>query len=204
MPINLTITRPKLDTSLPLELTFSPTTPITTGAKIQIPIVIDDLATTPSSFTCTYTSGSPNITFTLGTGLLLSNFVRVGDNITGDSTAFPSARVSSVSQTGTTVTVVADANAVESSPGGGEVLSFGLASVDSTVYILELEHQASGSSIVVKPAIYLFDGSKVRDINADGDDDLTVTDATSKVNLNNQAINIDSFLLNARLQRINS
>ena len=81
MPINLTITRPKLDTSLPLALEFIAGTPILTGDKIQLPVLINNLATTPSTFTCTYTSGSPNITFTLGVGLVLANFIDFFDLI---------------------------------------------------------------------------------------------------------------------------
>lgn len=206
MPINVSIARPKLNTTNNLTVDLIAENPVTVDNKIRLKVLVSNIEPNTTEFSCTYSLGSPTITLTNNTGQPIENYIRVGDIIEGDATAFPGSAVyvTAISNVGTAITLTASANALAASGGGGTLLTFDLGIVDGTLYILELDHTASASNLVIKPAIYTFDGKKVQDANRDGDDDATVADAISKVTLSNQQINLDTYLNNARLERTNA
>lgn len=202
MPISLTVTRPKLDTVNDFGLSLSPDTPSIDGNKILLPIKIDNVSPDPVTFSCTFTTGEDTLTFTNSTGKNINELIRLGDIVSGASSPYDlGAYVTNISVTGTTVTLtISDtASASDTAP-----LTFTAPDIDSTVYILELDHLASGSNIVIRPALYTYNGTKVKDADQDGEDEVTLSDATSKINLAVQSINVDLFLNNARVQRTNN
>lgn len=201
MPIDVTVTRPKLEITNDFQISVIPSTAQTEGNKILLKVLLNHLVPDPITFTCSFTQDSDTITLTNNTGNNISTLIRVGDVVSGVGSPFDvGAYVTSVSVVGTAVTLTISDTA---STTGSSSLIFSVGTVDSTLYILELDHSGSGSNLVVRPAFYAFDGSKVADANRDGDDDATITDASSKTNLALQTINIDSYLNNARLQRTN-
>jgi hypothetical protein len=201
MPIAVTVTRPKLETTNDFQISVIPSTATTEGNKIFLKVLLDNLEPDPVTFSCSFTSASDSVTFTNNTGKNISTLIRVGDVVSGVGSPFDvGAYVTAVSVVGTAVTLTISDTA---SSTGTENLTFAVGTVDSTVYILELDHSGSGSNLLVRPALYTFDGTKVADANRDGDDDATINDASSKANLAIQSINIDTYLNNARLQRTN-
>lgn len=201
MPINVTVSRPKLNTTNNISISLSPDTPTQSGSKIFLKVFLNDLAPDPATFSCTFVDTQNTLTFTNNTGKVISDVIRVGDVISGANSPYSgTAYITDISVVGTAVTVTVSEAATVS---GTESLTFTAGQIDSTLYILELDHVASGSNLQVRPALYTFDGTKVLDANRDGDDDALVTDAVGKANLALQSINVDSFLLNARLQRTN-
>lgn len=202
MPIDVTVTRPKLATTNAFQISVIPSTATTDSNKIFLKVLLDNLEPDPITFSCSFTSASDSVTFTNSTGKNISTLIRVGDVVSGVGSPFDvGAYVTAISVVGTAVTLTISDTA---SSTGTEDLTFSVGAVDSTLYILELEHAGSGSNLLIKPALYAFDGSKVADANRDGDDDATINDASSKANLAVQSINIDNYLLNARLQRTNT
>lgn len=201
MPINVTVARPKLNTTNNISISLSPDNPTQSDSKIFLKVFLNDLAPDPITFSCTFVDAENTLTFTNNTGKNISNVIRIGDVISGANSPFTvGAYITDISVVGNTVTVTVNEDATVS---GTENLTFTAGQIDSTLYILELDHIASGSNLQVRPALYTFDGTKVLDANRDGDDDVLVTDAVGKATLALQSINIDSFLLNARLQRTN-
>lgn len=202
MTIDLTVSRPKLNTSNNVSVSLIPDTATLDGSKIFLKVFVDDLTPDSVTFSCTFTDASNTITFTNNTGNDISTLIRLGDVVSGVGSPFgATAYVTNIEAVGTAVTLTISEAATGS---GTEDLTFSVGTVDSTLYILELDHTASGSNILIKPALYAFDGTKVADANRDGDDDLTVSDASSKANLAVQSINIDNYLNNARLLRTNA
>lgn len=202
MPIDVTVTRPKLATTNDFQISVIPSTATTDSNKIFLKVLLDNLEPDPITFSCSFTLASDSVTFTNNTGKNISTLIRVGDVVSGVGSPFGvGAYVTAISVVGTAVTLTISDTA---SSTGTEDLTFSVGAVDSTLYILELEHTGSGSNLLIKPALYAFDGSKVADANRDGDDDATINDASSKANLAIQSINIDNYLLNARLQRTNT
>lgn len=201
MTIDLTVSRPKLDTTNNVSVSLIPDTATMDGNKILLKIFLDNLSPDSVTFSCTFVDATDTITFTNATGKSITELIRLGDVVSGVGSPFSgTAYVTNIEVTGTTVTLTISENATGS---GTEDLTFAVGTIDSTIYILELDHIASGSSILIKPALYSFDGTKVADANRDGDDDLTIADASSKANLAIQSINIDNYLNNARLLRTN-
>ena len=201
MSIDVTVTRPKLETTNNFQISVIPTTATTDANKIFLKVLLDDLEPDPISFTCAFTEASDTVTFTNSTGKLISTLIRVGDVVSGVASPFEvGAYVTAISVVGTAVTLTISDTAASTGTGS---LTFTVGTVDSTLYILELDHSGSGSNLLVRPALYTFDGTKVADANRDGDDDATIADAASKANLAVQSINIDNYLNNARLQRTN-
>lgn len=201
MAINVTVTRPKLETTNDFQVSVIPTTATTDGNKIFLKVLLDNLEPDSVTFSCTFTDSTDTITFTNSTGKSISSLIRVGDVVSGVGSPFGvGAYVTNISVVGTAVTLTIS----EAATGSGTAnLTFAVGTVDSTIYILELDHTGSGSNLLVRPALYAFDGTKVADANRDGDDDATINDASSKANLAIQSINIDNYLNNARLQRTN-
>ena len=202
MTIDLTVARPKLDTTNNVNVSLLPDTATMDGNKILLKVFLDNLSPDSVTFSCTFTDTEDTVTFTNSTGKSISDLIRVGDVVSGVGSPFSgTAYVTNIEVVGTAVTLTISEAATGS---GTEDLTFAVGTVDSTLYILELDHASSGSNILIKPALYSFDGKKVADANRDGDDDLSIADATSKANLAVQSINVDSYLNNARLLRTNA
>lgn len=202
MTIDVTVARPKLNQTNDVSVSLVPSAATLEGNKILLKVLLDNLAPDSVTFTCTFTDASDVITFTNNTGKPIASLIRVGDVVSGVGSPFSgTAYVTAVSVTGNTVSLTISEDAVGS---GTASLTFDAGTIDSTLYILELDHATSGSNLLVKPALYTFDGNKVADANRDGDDDLTISDATAKANLAVQSINVDNFLNNARLLRTNA
>lgn len=202
MSIDLTVARPKLNTTNNVQFSISPASATFEGNKVFLKVHVDALTPNPVTFTSNFTEDSNIVTLTNNTGKNISESIRVGDVVSGAESPFQvGAYVTNISVTGLNVTLtISDTAAIT----GSETLTYSGGEIDSTLYILEVEHTASGSNVLLRPALYMFDGTKVKDANRDGDDDLTVADATTKANLAVQSINMDNYLQNARLLRTNS
>lgn len=202
MTIDLTVSRPKLDTTNNVSVSIIPDTATLDGSKILLKVLLDNLSPNSVSFSCTFVEAENTITFTNNTGKPISSLIRRGDVVSGGSSPFSgTAYVTNIEAVGNAITLTISEDATTS---GTATLTFAAGTIDSTLYILELDHAASGSNILIRPALYTFDGTKVEDANRDGDDDLTIADASSKANLAVQSINVDSYLNNARLLRTNA
>lgn len=202
MPISLNVSRPKLNTTNTVSVSLAPSSPTQDSNKIYLKVLLDNLTPDSVTFSCTFTNASDTVTFTNNTGKPIDSLIRIGDVVSGVSSPFGgTAYVTDIDVVGTSVTLTISETATGS---GTANLTFAVGAIDSTLYILELDHATSGSNVLIKPALYAFDGTKVADANRDGDDDLTITDAVSKANLAIQSINVDTYLVNARLSRTNA
>jgi hypothetical protein len=195
MPISADITRPKLDTATTLSITIDTKTATITGNRINLPVVLDNLAT--STFTvpsCTTVNTNTTVTASVGS---FSN-VRAGDSVSGTGIA-NGTKVQSVATNGSSIVLSAAATA-----SGTVTLTFDPGTVDATLYILSINHSISGSQIRVVPTLYQFDGSQVRDSGSGYDAATTATAGNTPVDLATVTINLDSYLDKARKPRTNS
>lgn len=194
MPISASLSRPKADVAVAVSTSIADKPVTVSGNKMLLRVVLEDVSlptfTVP---TVTTANGSATITASAGS---FSN-VRVGDTITG--TGIPAAtKVQTVNVAGSSITLTAAATA-----SGSVTITVNPGTVDATLYIMELDHVVSGSTVTVKPTLYTFDGKNVADTTGTGDDGATTVKGTP-VALGQQILNLDTFLSNARKPRTNS
>ena len=204
MTIALNIARPKLESANVVNVQIGTGAVTTAQNNIEMVVEIKGLQSTPSpSFECSYDTSEAEITLTNNTGHPISKYIRLGDLVTGDATAFPlgTEYVTSISEDGTQVTL--GINVIPDAVGTAQNLTFTPEAVDSVLYILKLQHNVSGGNVTVTPKLYSFDGTQIRDADADGKDDSTSADAQSSKVFASHVINMDAFLSNARLPRTN-
>jgi hypothetical protein len=195
MPISGNISRPKLSTDTTVAIEIDTKAITVSGNKINLPVVLNDLAT--STFTvanCTTVNSNTTVNSTVGA---FSN-VRAGDSVSG--TGIPGgAKVQSVATNGSSFVLSAAATA-----GGTVTLTFDPGTIDATLYILSIDHSISGSQIRVVPTLYQFDGSQARDGGSGYDAATTATAGSTAVDLSTITINLDTYLAKARKPRTNS
>jgi hypothetical protein len=195
MPISGNISRPKLDTVTTLATSIDLKTPVVSGNRINIPVVLEDV--TISTFTVpNCTTINTNTTVSAAAGSF--NSVRAGDGVTG--TGIPAnTKVQSVAANGSSIVLSAAATA-----GGTVTLTFDPGTVDATLYILSLNHVFSGNVIRVVPTLYQFDGTQVKDSGSGYDAATIATAGSNPIELNPISINVDDYLNKARKPRTNS
>jgi hypothetical protein len=194
MPISASLLRPKAEQAVTLSTSVADKPVVVTGNKMQLRVVLENVAL-PTFTVPTVTTANGSATLTASAGSF-SN-VRVGDIITG--TGIPAdTNVQTVNTTGSSLTLTAAATA-----SGSVTITVNPGTVDATLYIMELDHVFSGSTVTLKPTLYTFDGKNVADTTGTGDDGATVVKGTP-VALGQQILNIDTFLSNARKPRTNS
>lgn len=204
MAISLNVTRPKLQTTNSVDIEVVPGSVTVNDNNIELTVEIKELQGNPSPpLNCTYNDTTAEITLVNNTGQPITNYIRVGDTIAGDMDAFPlgTEYVTAISTSGNNVTLTI--NVVPAQAGNNVALTFTPEPVDSVFYILQLGHTTNANSIVVTPKLYSFDGSKVRDADANGKDDSNILDASAVRTLPTHTLNVDTFLNNARVSRTN-
>lgn len=204
MPIALNVTRPKLESTNTVGVNVVAGTVTESTPNIELVVRLQDLQpNTSPNFTCSYTLGSDQVTFTNTTGHPIDKLIRAGDILSGDEIAFPNNEyVTAISAVGTAITLTMSGDAQAN--GTDEVLTFAPAPIDSTLYIIQLTHSSNGSSLIVTPKIYAFDGTNVEDADANGVDDSVIGDASVTKTFGSHTINIDTYLQNARIARTNN
>lgn len=194
MPISASLSRPKADQVVTVSTSIVDKPVTVSGNKMLLRVVLEDVAL-PTFTVSSVTTANGSATVTASTGSF-SN-VRVGDTVSG--TGIPgSTKVQTVNVAGSSMTLTAAATA-----SGSITLTVNPGTIDATLYIMELEHVISGSTVTVKPTLYTFDGKNVADTTGTGDDGVTTTKGTATT-LGQSVLNIDTFLSNARKPRTNS
>lgn len=196
--VDIAITRPKLAATNVVNETLAADTPVVTSSYIELRVYVDNLTIDNQVI-----AADPGISWTgaiiTGPAGTFDN-VREGDVISSSTGWVSSQTVSAVSVDGSQVTASASADVDTNN----EELTFTPGNIDSTLYILRLNHSTSGSILNVTPVISCLDGSGVADGSVlDDDDEVTFTDGTQKT-LAGVAINLDSYLTQARVARTNS
>lgn len=195
MPISGNISRPKLSTTTSVAITIDNKTPAFVGNKLNIPVVLDNVAI--DTFTvanCTTTNTNTTVSGAVGA----FNSVRAGDGVSG--TGIPGgAKVQSVAANGSSFVLTAAATA-----SGTVTLTFDPGTVDATLYILSIDHVITGSQVRIVPTLYQFDGTQVKDGGSGYDAATTATTGGTAIDLNSITMNLDDYLAKARKPRTNS
>lgn len=158
--------------------------------------IITDLASTfiTSGVVAGDTFTSANFTGTV-TVVSVDSETQLTVDINADSTA--SGEAITINFTGArTDTITYDYDGTRSSAIVVEVTGF-----DSKVYILEMQHRLTASSLVTKPLVHFFDGTSNADANSDGVDDSVIGDAEKIITLPQQTFNLDAYYTNAGVAR---
>lgn len=152
----------------------------------------EDLAPNPATFTvasCTVTSGSATVSKTSG----FAN-VRVGDAVSG--TGIPvGAKVLSKTDD-STITLSANATAT-----GTPTLTFTPPTMDATMLVVRKSFSMTGATLNMTLSVYKSDGTKSKDVNADGVDDVTVADLGDPVLSQVIPMDLDAWLTAIRVAR---
>ena len=133
--------------------------------------------------------------------------VRPGDLVTGDANIPAGSYIVSVDST-TQITIDQNTTGVVS----GATLTInatGTKTLDSTFLGIQLAFTESANIVTITPTFHLYDGTGNDDANNDGTDAETKSTSTSTITLASQTttsfqINLDTFLSNLRVARVNS
>lgn len=195
MPISGNIDRPKLSTTTTVAVSIDNKTPAFSGNKLNIPVVLDNVAIdTFTVASCTTTNSNTTVTGAVGA----FSSVRAGDGVSGTGIA-GGTKVQSVATNGSSIVLTAAATA-----SGTVTLTFDPGTVDATLYILSINHVISGSTIRVVPTLYQFDGTQVKDGGSGYDAATTATAGNTPIDLASVTFNLDDYLSKARKPRTNS
>lgn len=188
------LTRPKAATaqSLSLDVTEGTTTEydaVGDGREgFFIPFNINITASPFDVSNCTVTNGADSIT-TTNNGFTA---VKIGDEVSG--TGIPASTTVIAKTDDDTIQISGNATA-----DGLENLTFtpnGGSAIDATLFGLGLDLVKNGSKITLKVTSYAYDGSLEGTLGTD-------SNQTSSVELGQANIDLDSFLTNARVPRVN-
>jgi hypothetical protein len=186
--------RPKLTTTTSLSTNLTALTPTEAGSDIQIRVVDNTFAATTFNVVADITTGSDTL---VGATNAFAN-IRVGDVL--NSTSLDTDSVVTAKTNNQTIVV----DQVATGTATGESVAVTTGTLNATYYIVKLAHSLSGNKLTVVPTIYTMDGTKVSEgAVEDNDDNATTTDGTPTT-LAGVTIDIDTFLTNARVPRVNA
>lgn len=206
--INLSFDRPKLNQTVSEDVTVDVATPVINGSEIEIRffldnVQIDDIVLTDLSIEpITWVAGGT----TISGGLDTFKDVRVGDVITSTSgTDFASGQiVTDVSVSFNSIEVDQPIDGDADSGQAGSSLTFTPGVLDTTLYILKLDHVINDTTLYIRPEVSRFDGSRVAEgLTDDDSDDLPFAEG-NKRKLATLRFDLDSYLTNARVSRVDS
>lgn len=205
--IPLNFNRPKLNQTLAETVTIDFEPPAVNGDDIEIRFFLDNIVIDPITITdlsiapITWTTGGTSITGDVDSFIN----VRIGDIITSTSgTDFASGQiVTDVSSTFNSVTVDQPIDGDTDSGQAGSSITFDAGTLDTTLYILKLTHQTSGSRLNIRPTVSLFGGFQAQEGTTDDDTDNLTFDDGRQRKLATLKFDLDKFLTNARVSRTN-
>ena len=188
--LNNDLARPKLTSTIPVPVSVSvlnPTETDGTDSFVQY-IQLDNLQPTAFTETCNGVDGESTITVTS-----TPHDIRIGDVVTGTGIG-ATAAVTGVS--GNTITLSA-ANTAEITAG---TITFTPPETDGKLAAVQGVFSVSGTTLSLRLRVYSADGSTVT-----GPTDSTVlADMGAATSDTTVRINLDSYLVNARVPRVNS
>ena len=197
MPIAITAERSKLDPTVDVSVSVI-AKPIVEGADyFEVSICADNLQGTAVTLTdISITSGSPTVT---GLAPELAN-VKIGSVLTtaGTTSDFAGGTYVTAKPTATTLTVSTNALRTQANITGSAQLT-----VDATLAIVRLHISSTGENIRITPKVARMDGTKSKDANGNGVDDVAYTDGV-ELNMGVVTLDYDTFAQNFGLARTNS
>ena len=192
MPITIDFARPKSVTTNATNAVISPgaAVEVDTGAEESQFIPFTHASITPATFNvsgCNITNGSATITTTTANGF--AN-VRIGDVVTVSSGGGTIA-ANTVTAINSTTSITISVNATASSTtANSTVLTFAPPAITPTTWGIRLLYEKKGSVVVIRPTLYLYDGTL-------GGTAGTPANATTTINLVDSQGNVPSVDLDA-------
>lgn len=192
MPITIDFARPKSVTTNATNAVISPgaAVEVDTGAEESQFIPFTHASITPATFNvsgCNITTGSATITTTTANGFAS---VRVGDVVTVSSGGGTIA-ANTVTAINSTTSITISVNATASSTtANSTVLTFAPPAITPTTWGIRLLYEKKGSVVVIRPTLYLYDGTL-------GGTAGTPANATTTINLVDSQGNVPSIDLDA-------
>jgi hypothetical protein len=192
MPITIDFARLKSVTTNATNAVISPgaAVEVDTGAEESQFIPFTHASITPATFNvsgCNITTGSATITTTTANGFAS---VRVGDVVTVSSGGGTIA-ANTVTAINSTTSITISVNATASSTtANSTVLTFAPPAITPTTWGIRLLYEKKGSVVVIRPTLYLYDGTL-------GGTAGTPANATTTINLVDSQGNVPSVDLDA-------
>lgn len=192
MPITIDFARPKSVTTNATNAVISPgaAVEVDTGTEESQFIPFTHASITPATFNvsgCNITTGSATITTTTANGFAS---VRVGDVVTVSSGGGTIA-ANTVTAINSTTSITISVNATASSTtANSTVLTFAPPAITPTTWGIQLLYEKKGSVVVIRPTLYLYDGTL-------GGTAGTPANATTTINLVDSQGNVPSVDLDA-------
>lgn len=192
MPITIDFARPKSVTTNATNAVISPgaAVEVDTGTEESQFIPFTHASITPATFNvsgCNITTGSATITTTTANGFAS---VRVGDVVTVSSGGGTIA-ANTVTAINSTTSITISVNATASSTtANSTVLTFAPPAITPTTWGIRLLYEKKGSVVVIRPTLYLYDGTL-------GGTAGTPANATTTINLVDSQGNVPSVDLDA-------
>ena len=199
--VSLVWNRSKLNGTVENTNTIIAKTPVEGSNYFDIPICIDNYASTPVNLTgVSITSGSPTVT---GTANQLAN-VKVGSIIVTAAGESDFAANTYVTAKPTTTTLTVSTNALQNQASTTATTTL---TVDATLAVVRVYIEPNGTDkVVIKPNVARFTGATATDPNGNGYDEVGYASASSsQITLGNATtINLDEFSTNFGKARTNS